>query len=1000
MTTKWVLLIAISALVWGLGPIVPGYAAEQETSVAESPAAKQETSGKSNEISPSKLYEAVSGYLKGLRKKGEQPKAGTKKQPRFQPELAEPGEGKDQDAKRIFETEKALAEARVKKGEWDLAIISLERALDAASKVPTPPDVSQLKQMLETARASAARKSTGETQRAGELTNSIGMTLVPIPAGKFVMGSAASDIRRVENDWAVARDFLQNESPAHEVEISRPFFMGKYEVTVGQFSRFVKETGYRTVAETKGWAWVYDEQKKHWVKERGISWKSPGYKVQIDHPVTVVCHRDAEAFCKWLRDKERRPYYLPSEAQWEYAAQGGQGEKRFPWGDDYPDGSKLNLADQKAPVPWADRTVDDGFARTAPVGSYEPNGYWLYDMAGNVWELCSDWYSARAYRNLDSRLTVDPEGPARGKTRVVKGGNWAFGAGIARNAFRFGIAPDECVDITGFRVAAGTLPGEVISGRTDRAQGADRLPPDVRIDQLMERVKKLIADGRRIEARRLVDEFVKTRAKEGGLGSKPVDVVRNALESLIDVTRDKNLQSFMNSLGMKMVRIPAGAFVMGSSQIDIAWAMATLAQDQPVSLENEYPFHKVRISRPFFISATEVTVGQFRKFVKETGYVTDAEDAGGGQVFDREDQTFERKAGTSWRKPGWQVEDAQPVVMVSYDDAQAFVDWLAAKERLPYKLPTEAQWEYAARGGLPMAQFPWGDSLPDGKKANYADSNTDYPWRDRYVDDGYKFVAPVGTYEPNDFGLYDMAGNVLEWVRDYYGEDYYRLTPEIDPEGPGHGENRVTKGGEWTFGPVNLRCAFRGWARPDMAFDNTGFRVAIDYTRPRRLFHFANDFLTRKWVPGQDQRTVAGAVAKDKLRQAALAKAREARRQAKPKEKPAPPPILGVKILDFTPRSDARKAGMRQGDVIVEYHGARNLTSTKLIALTAETKRTRARPILVFVRDGYERAVRVNPGFLGITVVNTRVKGPLKRRDTAPKPDSKPGTRSKPREWT
>ena len=85
MTTKWVLLIAISALVWGLGPIVPGYAAEQETSVAESPAAKQETSGKSNEISPSKLYEAVSGYLKGLRKKGEQPKAGTKKQPRFQP---------------------------------------------------------------------------------------------------------------------------------------------------------------------------------------------------------------------------------------------------------------------------------------------------------------------------------------------------------------------------------------------------------------------------------------------------------------------------------------------------------------------------------------------------------------------------------------------------------------------------------------------------------------------------------------------------------------------------------------------------------------------------------------------------------------------------------------------------------------------------------------------------------------------------------------------------
>ncbi len=157
-----------------------------------------------------------------------------------------------------------------------------------------------------------------------------------------------------------------------------------------------------------------------------------------------------------------------------------------------------------------------------------------------------------------------------------------------------------------------------------------------------------------------------------------------------------------------MVRIPAGSFVMGSSEADIAWAMTTLAQGQPVSLENEHPFHKVRISRPFWMAATEVTVGQFKAFVNDTGYVTDAEDEKGGQVFNSQTNRFEKKDGSSWKNPGWKIADDQPVAMVSYNDAQAFTEWLTAKEKLPYKLPTEAQWEYAACGGLPMAQFPWG----------------------------------------------------------------------------------------------------------------------------------------------------------------------------------------------------------------------------------------------------------------------------------------------------
>ena len=274
--------------------------------------------------------------------------------------------------------------------------------------------------------------------------------------------------------------------------------------------------------------------------------------------------------------------------------------------------------------------------------------------------------------------------------------------------------------------------------------------------------------GRRLEAHKLVRKLDERGSKGKLLLDSPEFFARNVLDTLIDVSVDHSVESFTNSLGMKMVRIPAGGFVMGSSEADIAWAMATLAQGQPVNLENEYPFHKVRISRPFFICATEVTVGWFRKFVEETGYITDAEDEKGGQVFNTQRGRFEPKPGSSWKNPGWTISDDQPVVMVSYNDAQAFCEWLTAKEKLPYKLPTEAQWEYAARGGLPMAQFPWGDALPDGRRANYADKNTDFEWRDRNSDDGYKYVAPVGSYEPNGYGLYDMAGNALEWVRDYY----------------------------------------------------------------------------------------------------------------------------------------------------------------------------------------------------------------------------------------
>ena len=943
-----------------------------------------------------RLFESVSGYLEGMHRKGNKdpkPEASAQQRRRLQT-VPSP----DLRPKLAMETEEQISRTRMERQEWDLAAESLQRALKTVSSTNSGEEASRLDMLLKAARD----HGTQTVPEQGEIVNSVGMKLVVIPAGSFTMGSTLAETRRLQNDWSVAESLVQPEEPAHAVRISRNFLLGKYGVTVRQFKQFVAETGYRTVAERHGWGWVFDAEKRHWVKKNGTSWRNPGAETWDDHPVTMVCHEDAEAFCRWLTKKEGRLYHLPTEAQWEYAARGGKEGERFPWGEEYPDGKKLNMADKSSPVPWADKTVDDRFGRTSPVGAFAPNGYWLYDMVGNVWQFCSDYYDSKAYEGTKNHVTVDPVGPAKGKKRVVRGGNWAFEAGIARSSFRFGIDADLCVDVNGFRVAAVAEPGENPLDQKALPAAGERQFTNEQITELMARVKKLVAEGRRLEARKIVDQLGQTISAKKGAAEGGTVSVRNALEDVIDVTQDSSVQSFTNSLSMKMVRISAGAFGMGSSESDISWALTTLAQGQPMNLENEFPLHKVRVSRPFFISATEVTVGWFRTFVEETGYVTDAEDAGGGEVFSTRDNRFEKKTGTSWRNPGWAIKDDEPVVMVSWYDAQAFVEWLTAKEKLSYKLPTEAQWEYAARGGIPMAQFPWGDTLPDGRRANYADRNTDYEWRDRTADDGHKYVAPVGSYDPNGYGLYDMAGNVLEWVRDYYGEDYYRFSPEVDPEGPGQGENRVSKGGEWTFGPVNLRCAFRGWSRPDAAFFNTGFRVVAE-TGLMRTFHFANDFLTKEWVPGSEQREVAMAVAKEKELQAVTTQPdQRATPKAGSTETAEPPSLKGIVIVDFRTRSAGQKAGLRKGDIIIEYHGVSDLTVERFKVLTIETKREKAKPVVIFVRDGVEYSVQVPPGSLGITIADTETGESIKRTDPAPQvppqEDKKKGTKHK--DWT
>jgi formylglycine-generating enzyme required for sulfatase activity len=862
-------------------------------------------------------------------------------------------------------------------GQWRMAIVAIKRALANTSESSDPKRAARLRKLLQIATDHLAKPSSGTRIDSDRFRNSLGLSMVLIKPGSFMMGCSDAEARRVQSQWAISNELMEAERPQHEVSITQPFLMGQYEVTVGQFKQFVSDTGYVTAAERRGWGWVYNPKKKKWTKQRSASWRNPGYEVWDDQPVTMVSHEDAEAFCQWLSQLDGRDYFLPTEAQWEYAARGGLRSKRFPWGGEYPDSRKLNLADRRSGIPWADRTIDDGYARMAGVGGFRPNGYWLYDMAGNAWEMCSDNYSEDAYEKRDQSVTKDPTGPRRGKTRVVRGGNWAFGAGIARNSFRFGVAPTLTTDLQGFRIAAAVTDAQSRAKEKKNELSPEEIIKREGIQRLLTRIKKLVAQGRRLEAKRIAESVSRLDPDETDTMDEPEEFISEVLKSLIDVTEEEELPSFMNSLSMKMVQIPSGSFVMGSSEADIAWAMTTLSGGSPVSLEHEYPFHKVRISRPFYMSATEVTVGQFKQFVRETGYVTDAEDVGGGQVFDTEDSRFIKKQGAIWKSPGWKVSDAQPVTMVSYYDALAFCEWLSAKEKLPYKLPTEAQWEYAARGGKPMKQFPWGDDLPDGAKANYADSNTDFQWRDRNADDGYRHVAPVGSYEPNGFGLFDMAGNILEWTRDYYSRDYYRYSPEVDPQGPGHGEYFVMRGGEWTFGALNLRCAFRGWSRPDLSFFNSGFRVVIDLSAPLKPFHFSSDFLTQDWAPAQEHREVARAVALNS-RRTSLNQEQTGISQEVEGPEITGEPLKGVRVLGFSPKSDARDAGFAIGDVIMEYDGVKELTPERFIALTGRTSGSRGKIGVVVARDGFKYDLRADPGFLGVIVTETVVMGPLK----------------------
>lgn len=245
----------------------------------------------------------------------------------------------------------------------------------------------------------------------------------------------------------------------------------------------------------------------------------------------------------------------------------------------------------------------------------------------------------------------------------------------------------------------------------------------------------------------------------------------------------KKFRPFTNSLGMPMALVHSGTFTMGTNA--------------PAAPPNEHPAHEVQLTR-FYMSVKPVTHELYEKF----------------------------DASHTVKRPPLS-EANHPVVYVTSKEAMDFCEWLSRKESKRYRLPTEAEWEYAAKGN-DNRQFPWGNFSGAGHLTNFADRNTNFGWSDDRIDDGFAATSPAGHYPAgaSPFGILDMAGNVWEWCSDYF--DAYNPGSEVNPKGPVRAGKRIFRGGSWRSRFSGLRTTMRGFNDPRYSFSDLGFRIVCE----------------------------------------------------------------------------------------------------------------------------------------------------------------------------
>jgi formylglycine-generating enzyme required for sulfatase activity/TPR repeat protein len=583
--------------------------------------------------------------------------------------------------------------------------------------------------------------------------------MMVVPEGEFMMGSSEDEL-------------LNWERPMHHVSVHQPFAIGKYEVTRRQYSEFMKATG-----RTSGGCWFVDRESNEHKEDNVRNWRWPGYTQTEDDPVVCVSQEDTKAYTEWLSRETGHAYRLPSEAEWEYAARAGTTTEYY-WGNDVNESCRYgNFYDKSGydvgeDIPLLSSLLmsdcNDGYVRTSPVGTYMANGFGLHDILGNVAEWVEDCWN-ESYFGAPSDTNVWTTGDCR--VRILRGGSWGVLSG-ADSTTRRPFAIEESSSTFGFRIARTLLPQ---SGSTQNDSTIARLSePDFTVMPLNRQMSAtknaIVRSGPGTSHDRLTSlssgdhvdvtgntkdgEWYRVALAEGRIGY----VLKNFLEELR--TGPSVGEVFRDCADCpELVVVPAGGFWMGSPE----------SEDGHSSSEG--PVHSVAVRQPFAIGKYEVTSDEWGACVAD--------------------------GGCNNYRPKYADRGSLPVTGVSYWDAKAYTEWLSRKTGHAYRLPSEAEWEYAARAGT-EAPYHSGEYI-SSSRANYGHT-IGIP--------GGKKVA-VGSYPSNAFGLHDVHGNVSEWTEDCWSQGYAGAPADSDMRTVGDCPFRVLRGGSWKDADKRVRSASR-----------------------------------------------------------------------------------------------------------------------------------------------------------------------------------------------
>ena len=504
--------------------------------------------------------------------------------------------------------------------------------------------------------------------------NGVSFEMIPVEGGTFTMGATAEQ----------GDDAWYEEKPAHQVTLSS-YSIGQTEVTQALW--------------------------------KAVMGNNPSMFKGDDLPVEFVSWNDCQKFIKKLNQLTGQNFRLPTEAEWEFAARGGKQSKGYKY-------AGSNNIDE---VAWY---KDNSNEKTHPVATKRPNELGIYDMSGNVWEWCQDWYG-----KYTSDSQTNPQGPQYGQYgcgRIIRSGGFGETRRWCHVSDRFNFPPDDRDYFLGFRLCLSEKENNNLEPKKDLC--------------LSEK------ENNNLEPKK--EEIVPQHQPQKN--QSPIPQIQPHTFTINDIT-------------FEMIPVEGDTFTMG----------ATPEQGDDAG-DNEKPAaHQVTLSS-YSIGKTEVTQALWKAVMGNN--------------------------------PSRFKGDNLPVECVSWDDCQEFIQKLNQLTGQNFRLPTEAEWEFAARGGN------------KSKGYKYAGSNNidDVAW---YYDNSNDKTHPVGTKRPNELGIYDMSGNVYEWCQDWYG--YYLLSSQTNPKGPNTGSGRVLRGGSWGDNAGGCRVSLRLCSAPCISYNYLGFRLCL-----------------------------------------------------------------------------------------------------------------------------------------------------------------------------